>query len=135
MLIIASLAQTEPPGFIVAGKIIFKNKGDLYIKVVNEIEFDQGKDSIYREIIKIGPEEIKKKEVVFKFDGISQGTYGILCFQDTNGNGRLDTNIIGLPTEPWGVSRNVRPFLRRPKFEEIAFQLNKNIADIRLEVK
>ena len=135
VLLMPSLARMETPGFSVAGKIIFKNKGDLYIKVVNETEFNEGKDSIYRDIIKIGTEEIKKKEVSFKFDGIPQGTYGILCFQDANRNGKLDTNFIGLPTEPWGVSRNVRPFLRKPKFEEIAFELNKNVTDIRLEVK
>ncbi len=135
VLLVPSLARMETPGFSVVGKIIFKNKGDLYIKVVNETEFNEGKDSIYRDIIKIGEEEIKKKEVGFRFNSIPQGTYGILCFQDANRNGTLDTNVIGLPTEPWGVSRNVRPFLRKPKFEEIAFELNKDITDIRLKIK
>ena len=59
--------------------------------------------------IKIGTEEIKKKEVTFKFDDLPQGIYAIQCFQDANRNGKLYANFIGRPTEPWGTSRNVRP--------------------------
>jgi len=128
-LLMASFARMETPGFSVAGKIIFYKKGDLYIKVVNETEFNEGKDSVYLDKIRMGTEEIGKKQVSFKFDGIPQGIYGILCFQDVNGNGKLDKG------EPWGVYRNVRHALRGPKFEEIAFEVNRNITDIQLEVK
>ena len=41
---------------------------------------------------------------VFKRTGL--GEYAASVFLDLNENGKLDTNAIGSPREPWGVSRN-----------------------------
>jgi uncharacterized protein (DUF2141 family) len=41
---------------------------------------------------------------VFKRTGL--GEYAASVFLDLNGNGKLDTNAIGSPKEPWGVSQN-----------------------------
>jgi uncharacterized protein (DUF2141 family) len=64
------------------------------------------------------------------------GSYAISCFHDLNGNGKLDTNLVGIPTEPYGFSNNTRPKFRAPTWNEtkilvtptsqhIAIQLNK----------
>ncbi len=45
-------------------------------------------------------------------------------YQDLNGNGKLDTNLFGVPKEPWGTSANVRPRMRAPRFEEGALNVN-----------
>lgn len=54
-------------------------------------------------VLKISPDEVQKKKVPFKFEGLQQGTYGVRCFQDVNGNGKLDKGLFG-PSEPWGMS-------------------------------
>jgi len=41
---------------------------------------------------------------VFKRTGL--GEYAASVFLDLNRNGKLDTNAIGSPSEPWGVSHN-----------------------------
>ena len=41
---------------------------------------------------------------VFKRTGL--GEYAASVFLDINRNGKLDTNAIGSPSEPWGVSQN-----------------------------
>lgn len=41
---------------------------------------------------------------VFKRAGL--GEYAASVFLDINQNGKLDTNAIGSPSEPWGVSHN-----------------------------
>jgi uncharacterized protein (DUF2141 family) len=41
---------------------------------------------------------------VFKRTGL--GEYAASVFLDINQNGKLDTNAIGSPSEPWGVSHN-----------------------------
>lgn len=56
-----------------------------------------------------------------RFTNIAPGRYAVAVFQDVNGNHRLDTNWLGIPSEPWGVSNNVRPTLRAPSFDEAAF--------------
>ena len=51
------------------------------------------------------------------------GQYAASIFHDLNGNGKLDTNLLGIPTEPYGFSNNVRPKFRAARWEEAAFQL------------
>ena len=45
-------------------------------------------------------------ECVFKRTGL--GEYAASVFLDINENGKLDTDAIGSPNEPWGVSRDAK---------------------------
>ena len=38
---------------------------------------------------------------------VPPGAYAVAVFQDENGNGRLDRNPLGLPTEPYAFSNDV----------------------------
>lgn len=58
-----------------------------------------------------------------RFDAVSPGTYAVSVGHDLNGNRRVDTNFLGFPTEGWGVSNNVVPALRAPRFDEAAFKV------------
>lgn len=58
-----------------------------------------------------------------EFTDLPAGTYAASALHDRNGNGRTDRNLVGLPTEPWAVSNNVRPLLRAPRFAESALTL------------
>ncbi len=62
------------------------------------------------------------------FDDLEPGAYAVAVSHDFNGNQRTDTNFLGIPTEPWGVTNNVRPMLRAPRFEEAAVELNPGTA-------
>jgi uncharacterized protein (DUF2141 family) len=42
---------------------------------------------------------------------------------DTNGNGRADTNFLGIPTEGVGVSNNVMPRMSTPTFDANRFSV------------
>ena len=57
------------------------------------------------------------------FRDLSAGEYAVSAAHDLNDNGQTDRNFVGLPTEPWAVSNNVRPTLRAPRFAEAAFTL------------
>jgi uncharacterized protein (DUF2141 family) len=41
--------------------------------------------------------------------GLSGNAVALTLFQDLNGNGQLDTNPFGIPTEPWGASGRATP--------------------------
>jgi uncharacterized protein (DUF2141 family) len=56
-----------------------------------------------------------------RFEGVAPGAYAVAVSHDRNGNGKTDTNLVGIPKEDWGVSNNVRPRMRPPKFDEAAF--------------
>ncbi len=58
------------------------------------------------------------------FKDIPNGIYAVSIFQDTNNNGRLDKNFLGIPTEKYGFSNNIKPLFRGANFEESKFILN-----------
>ena len=58
-------------------------------------------------------------DAVCVFDGLAAGTYAVAAYHDENGNGRLDTNFIGIPQEGVGVSRNASPqAFGPPRYED-----------------
>lgn len=57
------------------------------------------------------------------FDDLEPGTYALSAYHDANGNNRLDTNFLGIPTERTGASNNPRPAMRAPRFNEAKFVL------------
>lgn len=55
----------------------------------------------------------------FDFTGLDPGRYAVICYQDLNGNERLDFGTFGLPAEPYGLSNDVGRFAP-PSFEAAA---------------
>lgn len=60
------------------------------------------------------------------FKDLPAGAYAIAVSHDLNGNRSTDRNFIGLPREDWGVSNNVRPRMRAPRFEDAKVRLAAN---------
>ncbi|MBE9032022.1 DUF2141 domain-containing protein [filamentous cyanobacterium LEGE 11480] len=62
-----------------------------------------------------------KKSLKVSFRGLKAGSYAVAVLHDENADGQANRNIIGIPTEGFGFSRN--PGLRAgpPKFGEAAF--------------
>ncbi len=120
--------------YTVSGTIRFGKEGDLYLALVTGEEFKHGKTGRFSQMIALTPEASRAKEVKFAFSGVPAGTYGLECFQDVNGNGKLDYFLI-IPLEPWGMYRPARPTMRAPRFPEIAFVVAGDLRDIVLEVE
>lgn len=59
-------------------------------------------------------------KVTCVFKDIPAGQYAVALSHDLDNNQVVDTNLLGMPKEAWGVSRNARPSLRAPRFEEAA---------------
>ncbi len=60
---------------------------------------------------------------VCEFHAVPAGQWAVAVVQDENHNDRIDTSFLGVPTEAWGVSGNVRHALRAPRFSEAMFTL------------
>jgi uncharacterized protein (DUF2141 family) len=73
--------------------------------------------------------------LVCRFTGLAPGRYAVSIGHDRNGNQRVDTNFLGLPTEQWGVSNNVRPNLRALRYDEAVFIIPANAAEWSIEIK
>jgi uncharacterized protein (DUF2141 family) len=60
-------------------------------------------------------------QAVCLFRGVRPGQYAIAFMHDENGNGRMDFNLLGIPTEGYGFSNNARAVLGPPGFAEASF--------------
>lgn len=62
-----------------------------------------------------------------QFRDLPSGEYALVVYHDENGNGRLDENFIGIPSEPLGFSNRYWP-QGPPTFSRAAFKLEANEA-------
>lgn len=60
--------------------------------------------------------------VSIRFSNLPSGEYAVAVFADSNGNGKLDRNFCGIPTEPYGFSRVARGLMGPPDFAKAAFR-------------
>ena len=67
--------------------------------------------------------------------GLPAGRYVIAVYHDLNDNGKLDKNLVGYPKEPFGFSKNFRPILSAPSFEDCAIEIKDNSPQNRQKIK
>lgn len=80
---------------------------------------------------KIGKEyktfSVKVEDATFKYTikNLPPGEYAIALYHDENSDGVCNANFFGVPTESYGFSNNIKPFLSAPSFHETKFSLEK----------
>ena len=117
-LLIPLLAVHPAPAEL---KISFSNlkeaKGQLYVAIYAAESDFLNTDRVYAKQI-VPVKQSGNLEMTFS---LPPGKYAISCFHDINGNGELDTNMVGIPSEPYGFSNNARPRFRPPNWSEASF--------------
>jgi uncharacterized protein (DUF2141 family) len=59
--------------------------------------------------------------VSIRIAGLTAGDYAIAIFHDRNGNEKLDSNLMGIPTEPYGFSGSTRNLMGPATWEQARF--------------
>jgi uncharacterized protein (DUF2141 family) len=74
------------------------------------------------------------EETVLKVHGVPRGRWAILAYQDENENGILDRNLLGIPSENYGFSRDARGRFGPPSFDDAAIEVKEDptVATVRL---
>ena len=71
----------------------------------------------------------KTGEMVFEFEGVPNGEYTISIYHDKNKNGELDKNLMGIPLEPYGVSKDGKSMFGPPNYKDALFAVeNSNVS-------
>jgi uncharacterized protein (DUF2141 family) len=65
---------------------------------------------------------------------VTFGDYAVAVFEDINGNGKLDTNFLGIPKEPTGISRDAKGSFGPPKFADAAFKIGDGLTPMRIQL-
>lgn len=101
-------------------------KGSMYIAIYNN-ETDFMKKTFKELVLPITQEQLNTNI------SVSTGKYAISVFQDLNNNKILDKNEMGIPTEPYGISKHPNGIFALPTFEECATVINeKTLCEIKM---
>ena len=68
--------------------------------------------------------------VRFTIQNLPPGKYAMTAYHDENDNGKLDTDLVGAPSEGYGVSNDAREVAAPPQFSKASFDVgdqNKSI--------
>jgi len=92
------------------------SNGTVRVALYNEPkEFPRGK------VFKRAAAPITNGKATVQFEGLELGEYAIALMHDENGNGVMDYNFMGIPTEPYAFSNNVKAVLAPPSFDKAKF--------------
>lgn len=106
-----------------------KNSGKIALMLVNsEANYKS------RKPIKAAKSTVVNNQVSVMFYSIPKGDYAVMAYHDVNDNGKLDTNFLGIPSEPFAFSNNAKGFMGAPKFEKAKFEVYEDII-INLNIK
>jgi uncharacterized protein (DUF2141 family) len=61
--------------------------------------------------------------VAITFEGLKPGRYAVKAFHDLNGDGKLNANPFGIPTEPYAFSNNAQGLMGPPGWAAAAFEV------------
>jgi len=98
-------------------------KGTILIAVYgSEADFDQNENAVQSAKVSVS----KVGTYNTRLTDLPSGKYVIALFQDVNDNGKLDTNFLGIPKEPYAFSRSPKSKWRAPRYEEVVFELTQS---------
>lgn len=108
-----------------------KPRGQLMILLFDAERSWKAKADAVREIKR----RVSAATAEIRFDGLTAGVYGAMVFQDLNLDGKMNFNMLGMPTEPYGFSNDSRGLFGPPAWGKAAFRFGGGSAVHRIRVK
>ncbi len=87
----------------------------VYDKSESFLKFDR--------VFKSDSTRAKKGITKIDIDNLPPGEYALAVFHDVNGNNHLDTNFLGVPTEPFAFSRGKMRTFGPPSFKDCVLSI------------
>ncbi|MEO8535686.1 MAG: DUF2141 domain-containing protein [Flavobacterium sp.] len=118
---ICSLMSAQNVNLTVTVKGLKNNTGAVKVGLYNSEETFL--NTTYKSIVS----EIKNNQVTVTFVGIPKGEYGISTYHDENSNGKIDKNMMGIPSEAYACSNNAKGFMGPPSYKDAKFTVSKDL--------
>ncbi len=108
---------------------IASTDGSMMIAVYDSKKgFD--KKSTYRAINR----RVEQAEMRVVLADMPAGEYAVMLFQDLDGNEKLDTNMLGIPKEPWSASLEGRSVFGPPAWSDVNFKIGEQNVSIKISL-
>lgn len=114
----AAPAETQSVTVVVSSLVSTSSTVKLFFYNTREGFLKSGKWA-YMRAVKPGG----KPAISLSID-LPPGEWAVSLTQDLNNNNKIDKNFLGIPTEPYAFSNNVRPTVAAPDFNECKFMVN-----------
>ncbi len=115
MMLMAAQAAAATLEVTVAG--VRNAEGQVRVAVCSEARF------LAPACEHVGSVAARAGTVTVRIEGVQPGAWAAQAFHDENGNGKLDVNLLGMPTEGLGFSNDARMRFGPPSFNDAAFRL------------
>jgi uncharacterized protein (DUF2141 family) len=79
--------------------------------------------------------KVNNKKALCVFKEVPRGTYGISAFHDEDNDGKLNTNLVGYPTEEYCASNNARNTFSAPSWKDAKFTFKGGTLRLRAVMK
>ncbi|TDW48681.1 uncharacterized protein (DUF2141 family) [Flavobacterium sp. 270] len=119
-LFICNLLAAQNSNLTVTVSGLKNNTGTVRVGLYNSDE------TFLKTTYKSTVSEIKNNQATVTFVGIPAGEYGVSVYHDENNNGKLDKNMMGIPSEDYASSNNAKGFMGPPSYKDAKFTLNKD---------
>lgn len=116
--VLASFALNATAGDLaVEVRGIAQAKGDVLIALYDK------SDTWLKNALRQVKVAAQKGSITTQFKDLPEGNYAISLFHDENVNGRMDSNLMGIPLEPYGFSKDASGNFGPASFEDAKFSL------------
>ena len=107
VLALAAALTVAAPAFAADLTVAFPSvapQGQIMVAVFNS-EANYGGEGQPAQVAML---DVSAGQTSITFDGLPDGDYAVRAFHDLNGDGEMNTNPFGMPTEPFAFSNNAR---------------------------
>ena len=122
--VFCTYAQTKKQLTVEVSGIDTTSKGNLSLGIFSEQQSIANNGKVFGKTTPITGKSIpvtaKKMKTHFL---LPKGKYAVAIFQDENKNGKMDTDIFGIPKEPYAFSKNAKATFGAPKFKKASFSV------------
>lgn len=128
----AALAQSPCPGIHVTVLDIRNSTGTVACALFESAEGFPV--HFLRSATNIMVIKVRKTRARCDFEDIPPGTYALGVIHDENMNGKLDLDLLGMPTEGYGFSNDAKGWLGAPSFAAASFRYDGRGLDLAIEM-
>ncbi|SEO38856.1 Uncharacterized conserved protein, DUF2141 family [Duganella sp. CF517] len=93
------------------------------------------KERFLKDCLYSGSAPAQAGETVVTIQNVPKGTWAVLAYQDENQNDKLDRNLIGIPSENYGFSRDARGKFGPPDFSDAAIDVRDDAMAVTIKLR
>lgn len=120
----------EEPALRLTLRNVAPGKGQLLVGVCRKEEF-LGSRCAFTTVV---PAQSNPQVIIVPKARLAPGRYAVQVVHDRDADGRLDTNVLGIPSEPVGFSRNAVGRFGPPKFDSAAIDYDGQPLDLTIDL-